>query len=109
MNEYNITEILKTILHDGLHHYKTKNSSAPLFLRVETEKFEKQLSYKKGVVFVTRKKEDLTKAKGFVVSSIEALQENEGKLSHWTPNIYRFGTYTDEKRKNVKGRQQPTT
>lgn len=106
MSKYNITEILKTILHDGLHRYKTKNSSAPLFLRVETEKIEKQTGYKKGVVFVTRKKEDLAKAKGFVVSSIEALQENEGKLSHWTPNIYRFGTYTDEKRKNVKGHEE---
>lgn len=106
MSRYNVTEIIETILHDGLHRYKAKNSFAPLPVRVATEKVEKQTGYKKGVVFVTRTKEDLTKAKGFIVSSIEALEENKDKLSHWTPNVYRFGTYTNKKRKNIKGHEE---
>lgn len=106
MSNYNVTEIIETILHSGLKRYKVKNSSAPLPVRVATEKAEKQSGYKKGVVFVARTKEDLKKAKGFIVSSVEALEENQDKLTHWTPNIYRFGTYADEKRKNVKGHEE---
>lgn len=103
---YNVTEIIETIVHDGLHRYKQKNSLAPLPARVAAEKAEKQAGYKKGVVFVARTKEELQKAKGIVVSSVEALEENEDKLSHWTPNVYRFGTYIDSKRKNFKGHEE---
>lgn len=103
---YNVTEIIEHILHSGLHRYKVRNSKAPLPIRVEQEKREKQSQYKKGVLFVTRSKEDLVKAKGLIISSIEALEENNEQLTHWTPNVFRYGQYLDEQRKNFLGHEE---
>ena len=103
---YNITEIFECILHSGLHRYKVKNSQAPLNLRIQQEKLEKKSGYKKGTIFVTRNKEDLVKAKGLVITSIEALEENQDQLTHWTPNVFRYGKYIDEYRKNFLGHEE---
>ena len=40
---------------------------------------------------------------GFVLTSEEALAENEGLLSHWTPNTYCYGIYVDSGKTIVKG------
>jgi len=83
-------------LKDGLQRYKFKNSS------------HKPIDYqdkegKKGVSFVFRSKEQMAKARGFIVTSEEAIQENKDGLSHWTPNVYSWGGYVDTKRQHVMG------
>lgn len=45
-----------------------------------------------GAVFVTRSKADLSVAHGLVVTSREAVCDQIG-ASHWTPNVFRYGTY----------------
>ena len=46
--------------------------------------------------------------RGMVITSEEAILENEKKLTHWTPNTYRFGTYADDYRTVVKGHSEKT-
>lgn len=52
----------------------------------------------KGSVFAYRSKSHMVAARGVVVTSIEALLENEGNFTHWTPNVYQYGAYVDEAR-----------
>ena len=61
---------------------------------------------KKGIVFVTRFKEDLLSSngvKGYIISSKESLVEDCNQLSHWTPNVFNYGTYTNPRRNHIKG------
>ncbi|WP_225745002.1 primase C-terminal domain-containing protein [Marinilactibacillus sp. Marseille-P9653] len=94
MTEENNT--YKLILKKGLLTYKYKNSKGcpPNFVEAPG---------KKGVTFAFRNKQSMTKARGFVITSEEAIYENKEKLSHWTPNVYRWGGYTDSNRKHVMG------
>src|SRR5699024_7610390 len=58
---------------------------------------------KTGAVFVSKRKEDLMKGKGHVVTSYETLAEQYDSLSHWTPNTFRGGTYYDFAKRKIKG------
>ncbi|WP_243681984.1 hypothetical protein [Lacticaseibacillus manihotivorans] len=49
---------------------------------------------KPGAVFVTWSKDMLRAAKGVVMTSTEAVTDSTG-ASHWTPNVFRFGTYSN--------------
>lgn len=49
---------------------------------------------KPGAVFVTWSKDMLRAAKGVVMTSTEAVTDATG-ASHWTPNVFRFGTYSN--------------
>lgn len=92
------------ILHEGLMKYKKVGSSASLPNRLKDD--EINLRNKKGIVFVTRSKEDLHSSsgvKGYIVSSKESIIEDCETLSHWTPNVFNYGTYTNEHRKYIKG------
>lgn len=44
--------------------------------------------------------------RGIVITSEEAILENEQNLTHWTPNSYRYGTYADDYRTVVKGHSE---
>lgn len=77
--------------------YKFKNSKNKNILDLEEVK---------GSVFVFRSKEDMRHAKGIVLTSKEAIKENENNITHWTPNIFRYGTYTDKHRKITKGHSE---
>lgn len=94
----NITNMaIKQILNDGLRNYKYKNSKLKPAGNTEGNK---------GSVFGYRSKELMIQGRGLVLTSEEALSENEDQLTHWTPNVYRFGTYTDQTRQYVKGHSE---
>ncbi|MFJ7828424.1 primase C-terminal domain-containing protein [Psychrobacillus sp. NPDC096623] len=92
------------ILHEGLMKYKKVGSNASLPNKLKDDDIN--FRNKKGIVFVTRSKEDLHSSpgvKGYIVSSKETIIEDYETLSHWTPNVFNYGTYTNEHRKYIKG------
>ncbi|MFJ7747510.1 primase C-terminal domain-containing protein [Peribacillus sp. NPDC097295] len=98
-----IGEIMQFMTHNSLFLYKKKGSSAPIDRRAAYEAREGSNPHMKGAVFVSPSKTDLTEGKGYVVTSYETLQEKHQKLTHWTPNTYRGGTYYDFKKRLIKG------
>ncbi|MGM0807449.1 MAG: primase C-terminal domain-containing protein [Bacillota bacterium] len=105
-NLVSIGDILAFITHDSLTPYKKKGSRASLSNVVRFEKEQELNPYRKGAVFVSSSKEDLTQGRGYVVTSYETLQEKYQTLSHWTPNTYRGGTYYDFKNRVIKGHER---
>ena len=96
--------IFDMILHEGIFSYKKANSKAALPQLIKDRKTETH--QKKGAVFVTRLKEHLSTplgVKGYIISSKETLLEDYEKLSHWTPNVFNYGTYTNNRRDYIKG------
>lgn len=99
-----LTILFDLILHEGLMKYKKIGSRASLPNRLNEDK--PNLRSKKGIVFVTRSKEDLHSSpgvKGYIISSKESVIEDCDTLSHWTPNVFNYGTYTNAHRKYIKG------
>lgn len=99
-----LTLLFDLILQEGLMKYKKIGSRASLPNRLNED--ETNLRNKKGIVFVTRSKEDLHSSsgvKGYIISSKESVIENCETLSHWTPNVFNYGTYTNGHRKYIKG------
>ncbi|USK87492.1 primase C-terminal domain-containing protein [Peribacillus asahii] len=94
-----IVELMQLMTHDSLLLYKKKGSRAPIGRLAA----DLNSPYRKGVVFVSPSKTDLTEGKGYVVTSYETLQEKHQQLTHWTPNTYRGGTYYDFKKRLIKG------
>lgn len=88
-------DLIKLIMHDGLAPAKFKNSK--LVVLDQTPEARPH-----GAVFLTRTKQNLSEARGFIATSQEAVIENL-KCSHWTPNIFRYGTYSDDRRKTIVG------
>lgn len=90
-------EAIHLVLHSGLREARFKNSR--LYIVNSTKK-------KTGAIFGFRTKEAMRNSCGFVITSEEAVNDNDGQLTHWTPNIYRYGAYTDDKRRFVKGHSE---
>lgn len=88
--------LIETILQQGLRKYKFKNSNVYPIQKEET----------KGSVFAYRSKEKMTHSRGLVLTSEEAIHENKNQFTHWTPNVYRYGTYTDAKKMYTKGHEE---
>ena len=80
----NIPFVVETVLHDGLLKYKFKNSK----IRSITTKPGKS----KGAIFAYRSKKSMIGGRGVVLTSEEAIHENQDTFTHWTPNVYRYGT-----------------
>ncbi|AKG05862.1 hypothetical protein AAV35_013895 (plasmid) [Salimicrobium jeotgali] len=97
------TNILAFITHQSLSTYKRMHSRAPLPARREAEKNNRQ---KQGVVFVSRSKEELQEARGHVVTSYETLQDQQRQLTHWTPNTFLWGSYTDRRKRILRGHRK---
>lgn len=76
-----------TILHSGLRNYKFKNSHVHPQPPVEANK---------GAIFAWRNKPKMTLGQGVVITSLEALVQSPNEYTHWTPNVYCYGTYTDK-------------
>lgn len=91
-------DLIELILHDGLAQAKYKNSK----LVVLDQTLEVRPH---GAVFLTRTKQNLSEARGFIATSQEAVIDNMG-CSHWTPNIFRYGTYSDDVRKTIVGHSE---
>ena len=94
----NIENIFPLILKDGLRKTKFKNSHLKLVSSAEEGK--------RGAIFAYRSKANMIKARGLVLTSLEAILENKDSFTHWTPNVYRFGTYSDEKRQITRGHSE---
>ena len=91
-------KIYSTILQQGLRQFKFKNSKFKPINQPDEET--------KGSIFGYRTKEDMVHARGVVLTSLEAVQENQKSFTHWTPNVYRYGAYSDENRRITKGHCQ---
>jgi hypothetical protein len=76
-----------TILHNGLRKYKFKNSRIHPQSAIEANK---------GAIFAWRSKAKMTLGQGVVITSLEGLAQSPDKYTHWTPNVYCYGTYTDK-------------
>ena len=99
-----IQHIFDHVLHEGIFTYKKIGSRAALPLVIKKSNRDK--SHKKGALFVTRVKEDLSTpsgVKGYIISSKETLLEDYQEISHWTPNVFNYGTYTNHHRNYIKG------
>ncbi|MBE6164299.1 MAG: replication protein RepR [Streptococcus gallolyticus] len=91
-----IETIYSLILKDGLRQTKFKNSHLKPVSSAEEEG-------NKGAIFGFRTKANMVKARGVVLTSLEAVLENQDNFTHWTPNVYRYGTYSDDNRQFTKG------
>jgi hypothetical protein len=94
-DSYQVEEIIKGIMKQGIRKYKFKNS--------KVRPFNQQPEGNKGAVFGFRSKENMIASRGIVLTSEEALHENEDCFTHWTPNVYSYGTYADPRKTIVKG------
>lgn len=90
-----IISIYSLILKDGLRQTKFKNSHLKLVSSADEGK--------RGAIFAYRSKANMIKARGIVLTSQEAILENQDRFTHWTPNVYRFGAYSDDKRRVTRG------
>lgn len=94
----NISEAaIIAVLHHGLAVSKYQHSRLPAV--------EQRGARPAGAVFLTRTKKALGEAVGFVSTSQEAILDSES-CSHWTPNIFRFGTYADPGRHVIAGHSE---
>mgnify|MGYP005983066553 CR=1 FL=1 len=93
-----LSEIYSAILKNSLRTYKYRNSTMKPAGHTE--------SSRNGAIFAYRNKQLMNAGRGMVITSEEAVLENEQKLTHWTPNAYRYGTYADDYRTVVKGHSE---
>ncbi|MBC1385593.1 primase C-terminal domain-containing protein [Listeria innocua] len=106
---YAYSAVISTVVKEGITAFRKKNSRGVLSIQNHFAELEAKNGHKKGVQFVVRQKEDLQRdrgVRGFIVTSQEALINEVNKISHWTPNIFRWGTYSDQQRKFVKGHSE---
>jgi len=98
-----LENLFDVLLSKGLLTYKKTGSKSSLPNRVAAEKLDKK--NRQGVVFAVRNKAHFTSngVKGYILTSKESLLEDVNTLTHFTPNVYRYGTYTDESRTFIKG------
>lgn len=99
----NLEKLFDVLLPKGLLTYKKVGSKVSLPKRIAAEKQDKQ--NRQGVIFAVREKAHFTNGhvKGYILTSKESLLEDVGALSHFTPNVYRYGTYSDDARNYIKG------
>ncbi|WP_242386948.1 primase C-terminal domain-containing protein [Enterococcus gallinarum] len=90
--------VYSTILQNGIRKFKYKNS------RLKPFTFSDKSG--KGAIFAYRSKEHMIEGIGLVITSEEGIIENNNKFSHWTPNVYRYGTYADQGRQFTKGHSE---
>ncbi|MBO1139869.1 replication protein RepR [Enterococcus avium] len=92
-----LTKVYDKIVQRGLRTFKYKNSKLKPAGTVESNK---------GAIFGFRSKELMIQSRGIVITSEEALLDNEDHLTHWTPNVFSYGTYADDNRQFVKGHNE---
>lgn len=92
-----LSTVYSEVLQKGLRSFKYKNSNLkPAGLSEEN----------KGAIFCYRSKDLMIQGRGVVITSEEGLIDNNNKLTHWTPNVFSFGSYTDKNRQFVKGHNE---
>lgn len=101
--------VLDTIVHQGLTTFKTRKSRINAHTRQLMSMLESDSKQRKGVQFVTTSKENLQTqfgVKGYIITSKETLFDDANNLTHWTPNVYRYGTYANYDRTHIKGHSE---
>lgn len=100
-----LDEILQVITKNGIMKYKQRNSKAPI---AALEKELAELKYRSGKIIATKTKEQLKNTEGIIFSSSEALLEevSKNRLTHWTPNVYRFARYSHKGKRTVSGHSE---
>ncbi|PEH49459.1 primase C-terminal domain-containing protein [Enterococcus faecium] len=93
-----LSDLYKAVLKSGIRTYKYRNSTIKPAGYTD--------SSRNGAIFAYRSKKLMNAGRGMVITSEEAIFENKQKLTHWTPNVYRYGTYADENRSVVKGHSE---
>ena len=93
-----LINLYTALLKSGIRTYKYRNST------IKPIQYEN--TSRNGAIFAYRTKQLMNAGRGMVITSEEAILENESKLTHWTPNVYRYGTYADENRSVVKGHSE---
>lgn len=107
----NVTsKAIQMVLKNGLKKYKVKNSKATIVSLVNEQKRDSEIKKKKdkkGSIFITRKKEhlSLSGSVGVVLASEEAVLDHIGHATHWTPNVFNYGTYV-KGTKILKGHEE---
>ncbi|HEO8394844.1 TPA: primase C-terminal domain-containing protein [Streptococcus agalactiae] len=94
----NSETIYHLILKNGLRQTKFKNSHLKLASSTEEKT--------KGSIFGFRSKANMVKARGLVLTSLEAIVENQDNFTHWTPNVYCYGSYSDASRQITCGHSE---
>ena len=98
MKKIDLLKCLSTITKDGLRTQKFKNSHLQLISSAEEGR--------RGSVFAYRSKANMVKARGVVLTSVESLLENQDQFTHWTPNVYCYGSYSDAGRRITRGHSE---
>lgn len=88
--------LIEQILHNSVTKQRVKNSHQKI---VDTKDDPQHV----GTVTMTRTKDDLTSARGLLVTSQEGILDNAPYCSHWTPNPSRYGRYVDVHRHYFAG------
>ncbi|HEO6299828.1 TPA: primase C-terminal domain-containing protein [Streptococcus agalactiae] len=94
----NLNKIFGLVIKDGLREYKFKNSHLKAISSTEEKT--------KGSIFAFRSKANMVKARGVVLTSIESVLENQDNFTHWTPNVYCYGSYSDANRQITCGHSE---
>lgn len=94
-----LQQLLKLILHtdSGLREYRYRNS------RLKPVGHQEPM---KGAIFTFASKELMQQSRGMVMTSVESVADHLDCFSHWTPNIYCYGTYANPKQHVVKGHSE---
>ncbi|EAD2410534.1 primase C-terminal domain-containing protein [Listeria monocytogenes] len=106
---YTYSAVISTVVKQGITAFRKKKSNGILSIQQHFAELEATHGHRKGVQFVVRQKEDLQRkqgVRGFIVTSQEALINEANKITHWTPNVFRWGTYSDQQRKFIKGHSE---
>ncbi|EHL5772195.1 TPA: primase C-terminal domain-containing protein [Listeria monocytogenes] len=106
---YTYSAVISTVVKEGITAFRKKKSNGVLSIQQHFAELEATHGHRKGVQFVVRQKEDLQRkqgVRGFIVTSQEALINEANKITHWTPNVFRWGTYSDQQRKFIKGHSE---
>ena len=98
MKKIDLLKCLSIITKDGLRTQKFKNSHLQLISSAEEGR--------RGSVFAYRSKANMVKARGVVLTSVESLLENQDQFTHWTPNVYCYGSYSDAGRRITRGHSE---
>lgn len=98
MKKIDLLKCLSIITKDGLRTQKFKNSHLKLISSTEEGR--------RGSVFAYRSKANMVKARGVVLTSVESLLENQDQFTHWTPNVYCYGSYSDAGRRITRGHSE---
>ncbi len=84
--------VYSTVLQNGIRKFKYKNS------HLKPVSFSDQ----SGRGYFAYRSKHMIEGIGLVITSEEGVIENDNRFTHWTPNVFRYGTYADEARMFTK-------